>query len=82
MVGCQDEHQWYSAIMDRKELQRVGLMTAAGHVAEVDDREDDGHVDTRTSGTDYCHQSIPWAQVSFSLSLGADDSSLQRRQPY
>jgi hypothetical protein len=46
MVGCWDEHQWYSAVMDRKELQRVGLMTAASHVAEVDDREDDGHVDT------------------------------------
>ena len=54
-------------------------MTAAGHVAEVDDKTDDGYVDTQTSGADYCHQSIPWAQVSFSLSPDVDDSFLQKK---
>lgn len=41
-VGYWDEHQGHSAGIDRKELQQVGQMTAAGHVAMVDDKEDDG----------------------------------------
>ena len=37
-----DEHQGYSAGVDRKELQQVRRMTVANLVAEVDDKENDG----------------------------------------
>ena len=54
-------------------------MTTAGHVAEVDDRKDDGLVDTPASSADCFHQRIPCAYVSFSLPPGAEDSFLQTK---
>ena len=50
MVDCWDERQWHSAGVDRKKLQWVGQMTATGRFAKVDDKKDDGQVDTQTSG--------------------------------
>ena len=54
-MGCWDEHQWHSACVDGSKLQQIGQMTTAGCVAEVDDKKDDGLVDTQTSGANYYH---------------------------
>ena len=79
MVGCWDEHQWHSAGVDGRKLQQIGQMTTARHVAEVDDKKDDGQVDTQTSGADYYHKRIPCAHASSSLPPCADSSFLQKQ---
>ena len=54
-------------------------MTAAGRVAEVDDKKDDGQVDTQTSSIDYYHQRIPHGHASFCSPPCVDDSSLHKK---
>jgi hypothetical protein len=40
-VDYWDEHQWYSADVDKKEWQHVWQTTAASFAAEVDNKDDD-----------------------------------------
>jgi len=79
LVGYWDEHQWHSAGMDWKELQQVRQLIAAGFTAEVDDKGNEGKVAKQSSSTDCCHQRIPWAHSSSSLTPYADDTSPQKR---